>query len=50
MKNPFLYSETVSGDNFCNRKKEIKELSGRYQKRSEHHNIFSKEIWQDIFN
>ena len=27
MKNPFVYGETVSGDNFCNRKKEIKELS-----------------------
>jgi len=27
MKNPFVYGETVSGDNFCNRKKDIKELS-----------------------
>ena len=23
MRNPFVYGETVSGDNFCNRKKEL---------------------------
>ena len=26
MKNPFVYGETVSGENFCNRTREIKEL------------------------
>jgi len=26
MKNPFVYGETVSGENFCNRTQEIKEL------------------------
>ena len=26
MKNPFVYGETVSGENFCNRTVEIKEL------------------------
>jgi AAA+ ATPase superfamily predicted ATPase len=26
MKNPFVYGETVRGDNFCNRKQEINEL------------------------
>ncbi len=26
MKNPFVYGETVTGDNFCNRKQEISEL------------------------
>ena len=26
MKNPFVYGETVSGENFCNRAREIKEL------------------------
>jgi AAA+ ATPase superfamily predicted ATPase len=26
MKNPFVYGETVSGDNFCNRIQEISEL------------------------
>ena len=26
MKNPFIYGKEVSGANFCNRKKEIKEL------------------------
>ena len=27
MRNPFVYGKEVSGDNFCNRKSEIKELS-----------------------
>ena len=27
MKNPFAYGKEVSGENFCNRKEEIKELS-----------------------
>ena len=26
MKNPFVYGETVSGDNFCDRAREMKEL------------------------
>ncbi|MBL7196208.1 MAG: ATP-binding protein, partial [Desulfobacterales bacterium] len=26
MKNPFVYGETVSGDNFCDRTREMKEL------------------------
>ena len=27
MKNPFVYGETVSGDNFCDRVREMKELA-----------------------
>ena len=27
MKNPFVYGETVSGGNFCDRAREIKELA-----------------------
>jgi hypothetical protein len=33
MKNPFVYGETVTGENFCNRKQEITELVNDINKR-----------------
>lgn len=41
MKNPFVYGKEVSGDNFCNRKLEIKEL-GRDIENSQNVIVFSQ--------
>jgi len=41
MRNPFVYGKEVSGDNFCNRKSEIKEL-GRDIENSQNVIVFSR--------
>ncbi|MFH1847105.1 MAG: ATP-binding protein [Candidatus Omnitrophota bacterium] len=41
MRNPFVFSKEVEGKNFCNRKKEIKELSG-FVRSSQNVMIFSQ--------
>ncbi|MFH1845967.1 MAG: ATP-binding protein, partial [Candidatus Omnitrophota bacterium] len=41
MKNPFVFSKEVGAENFCNRKKEIKELLG-FARSSQNVMIFSQ--------